>query len=92
VFELEALCPEWSEATSGGSLGVEEELLLVEPGSYRLAHGTAEQIVESGSWSAGGASTEVCDSSLELMSPVAGDAAEAVRALGALRAEAEQPL
>jgi carboxylate-amine ligase len=90
VFELEALCPEWSEATSGGSLGVEEELLLVEPGSYRLAHGTAEQIVESGSWSAGGASTEVCDSSLELMSPVAGDAAEAVRALGALRAEAEQ--
>jgi len=90
VFEREALCPEWSAATSGGSLGVEEELLLVEPGSYRLAHGTAERIVDSGSWSAGGASTEVCDSSLELMSPVAGDAAEAVRALGVLRAEAGQ--
>jgi glutamate---cysteine ligase / carboxylate-amine ligase len=90
VFEPEALCPEWSAATSDGSVGVEEELLLVEPASFRLAHGTAEQIVESGSWSVGGASTEVCDSSLELISPVAGDAAEAVRALSVLRAEARQ--
>jgi glutamate---cysteine ligase / carboxylate-amine ligase len=39
---------------------------------------------------AGEASTEVCDSSLELISPIAGDAAEAVRALGLLRAEARQ--
>jgi glutamate---cysteine ligase / carboxylate-amine ligase len=90
VFEIEALCPEWSAATSGGTVGVEEELLLVAPGSYRLAHGTAEQIVDSGCWSAGEASTEVCDSSLELISPIADDAAEAVRALAGLRARAQQ--
>src|SRR5215207_1647802 len=71
------MCPEGSMAASGGTVGVEEELLLVEPRSYRLAHGTAEHIVESGRWSAGDASTEVCDSSLELISPIAGDAAEA---------------
>jgi glutamate---cysteine ligase / carboxylate-amine ligase len=89
VFELQALCPEWA-ATASRGLGVEEELLLVEPGSHRLAHGTAEQVVEAGRWSAGDATTEICDSSLELISPVATDAGDAVRALGDLRAEARQ--
>jgi carboxylate-amine ligase len=87
--DLDALCPPWSPAP-GATVGIEEELLLVEPDYYGLAHGTAPGLVDSGAWSAGEASTEVCDSSLELISPVSRDAAEAVDALGALRAEAQR--
>jgi carboxylate-amine ligase len=70
------------------SVGIEEELLLVDPGDHRLAH-ESEQVLKAiraeGGWQA---DHEAYASQLELRSAPAGGPADAVRALAAARAAA----
>lgn len=68
------------------SLGVEEELLLVDRVSHALDHGAVEVMRRlTGAYADGGLHPEYYASLIELSSPICVDAAEAVTALGALR-------
>jgi carboxylate-amine ligase len=64
------------------ALGVEEELLLVDPRTFALDHRASELLPRLG----GAAKPDVYEAEIETASPVARDAAEAVAALGAVRA------
>jgi glutamate---cysteine ligase / carboxylate-amine ligase len=68
------------------SLGVEEELLLVDRVSHALDHGAVEVMRRLvGAQADGGLQPEYYASLIELSSPICADAAEAVTALGARR-------
>jgi carboxylate-amine ligase len=67
------------------SLGAEEELLLVERNTHRLAH-DAPAVVEAMGLPSNLAHTELYSSCLELATPVCSDAGEATEILGRLRA------
>lgn len=72
--------------TADFSLGVEEELLLVEPVTYRLEHSAPEVLDRmSVPGDAGGAHPEAYAGVVELSSPVCADATEAVEFLALLR-------
>jgi glutamate---cysteine ligase / carboxylate-amine ligase len=81
----------------GFTLGVEEELLLVDPDDYRLAHiGStilrnlgAEDPGASVRLESGTAKPDTYEAQLELASPVCGDAGRATRALADLRRAAQ---
>ena len=64
------------------ALGVEEELLLVDPGTLALDHRASELLPRLG----GAMKPDVYEAEVETASPVSRDAAEAVAALGAARA------
>ena len=64
------------------ALGVEEELLLVDPGTLALDHGMSELLPELGEI----VKPDVYEAAIETASPVSRDAAEAVAALAAVRA------
>jgi glutamate---cysteine ligase / carboxylate-amine ligase len=64
------------------ALGVEEELLLVDPGTLALDHGASEILPRLG----GAMKPDVYEAEVETASPVSRDAEEAVAALGAVRA------
>jgi carboxylate-amine ligase len=68
------------------SLGVEEELMLVDRVSYALDHGAVEVMRRlAGAQADGGLHPEYYAGLIELSSPISANAAEAVTALGALR-------
>jgi carboxylate-amine ligase len=71
-------------ASPGYSLGVEEELHLVDPDTHATLHAT-DAILSSGTWRAGEARGEICDGVIELVTPVCDRTADAVSALGGLR-------
>src|SRR3954453_16950246 len=68
-------------------LGVEEELLLVDPVVHDLDP-CCDRVLVRASFSAGHASGEFSQSVLELVTPICEDAGEAIRRLRALRADA----
>src|SRR4051794_4679587 len=68
-------------------LGVEEELLLVDPVVHDLDP-CCDRVLARASFSAGHASGEFSQSVLELVTPICEDADEAIRRLRALRADA----
>jgi carboxylate-amine ligase len=63
------------------ALGVEEELLLVDPGTLALDHRASEFLPRVGE----AAKPDVYEATVETASPVSRDAAEATAALGAVR-------
>ena len=63
------------------ALGVEEELLLVDPETLALDHRASEILPQLG----GAMKPDVYEAEVETASPVSRDAAEAVAALGAVR-------
>ena len=65
------------------ALGVEEELLLVEPGSFALAHRASEVMARLGDW----VKPDVYEAEIETDSPISPDAPRAAAALDARRAE-----
>ena len=65
------------------ALGVEEELLLVDPVTHALAHSSTELIARVGE----GAKHDLYEAQIELVSPPAADAASAVARLRELRAK-----
>jgi glutamate---cysteine ligase / carboxylate-amine ligase len=69
------------------TLGVEEELHLVAPGSLQPEPAT-DALLEQGDWRAGRATGEISDGVIELITPVSTRASEAVATLRELRAEA----
>ncbi len=69
------------------TLGIEEELLLVDPGDLQLAH-VAEEILGAVELPESLAAHEAFASEIELRTPVCRDAGEAARALDAARAAA----
>jgi carboxylate-amine ligase len=79
--------PAWGPSLGGHApfrLGVEEELLLVEPGTFRPVADTDACIadIEPGPGKVLG---EICEGVVELVTPVVGDAHEAIAHLAALR-------
>ena len=64
------------------ALGVEEELLLVDPATLALDHRASELLPRLGEI----AKPDVYEAEVETASPISRDAAEAVAALGAVRA------
>jgi glutamate---cysteine ligase / carboxylate-amine ligase len=71
------------------AIGVEEELILVDPGSRALSHAGAEVLARMGAADAradGFAHPDTYSALIELASPVAHDAGEGIAALSALRA------
>jgi len=66
------------------ALGMEEELLLVDPGTLRLAH-VASRVVPATQAPPARVSYDVYEALVELSTPVVGDASEGARALVALR-------
>jgi glutamate---cysteine ligase / carboxylate-amine ligase len=69
------------------AIGVEEELILVDPGSRALSHAGVEVLARMGDAGADGfAHPDTYSALIELASPVARDAGEGVAALAALRA------
>jgi carboxylate-amine ligase len=68
------------------ALGVEEELLLVDPGSHELAP-VASRLVPRLESQAGTLMPDVYEALVEAASPISRDAIEGTRALAALRAE-----
>jgi carboxylate-amine ligase len=73
--------------SDGFTLGVEEELLLVSPGSLRPA-GEADAVLAALASEAGSFAGEVNDGVIELRTPVCGSAREATDTLRRLRAQA----
>jgi glutamate---cysteine ligase / carboxylate-amine ligase len=71
------------------TIGVEEELLLVEPGGARLADASSAVIERMGA-ARDEARHDIYEAQLELSSPVSRTAGEATEALGALRRRAEE--
>src|SRR3954447_4901352 len=71
------------------AVGVEEELLLVEPMSGELSD-AGPDVLRRGHWSPGRAVPEICRSVIEFVTPVCGDAAEAAAVLSRLRCQARE--
>jgi carboxylate-amine ligase len=71
---------------SAFTLGVEEELLMVTPGSLRLRTG-ADAVLAAVTPDVGSIAGEVNDGVLELVTPVCGTVGETVEILGGLRGE-----
>jgi carboxylate-amine ligase len=72
-------------------LGVEEELMLVDPETHELAHATDEVLRRAPRSGRGAVVGEICDGVVELLTPVCATAAEAVATLAALRRRAVRP-
>jgi carboxylate-amine ligase len=71
------------------AIGVEEELILVDPRSRALSHAGVDVLARMGNtdaWAEGFAHPDTYSALIELASPVARDAAEGIAALSALRA------
>jgi carboxylate-amine ligase len=73
---------------SGGdfTVGIEEELLLVDPGSYALSHSSSAVLAQLG-LDARAARHDIYEAQIELSSPPSADVGGAVSALAALRAK-----
>jgi carboxylate-amine ligase len=69
------------------AVGAEEELLLVDALSGDLSDAGPE-VLERGHWSLGRAVPEICQSVIEFVTPVCGEAAEAAAVLSTLRCQA----
>jgi carboxylate-amine ligase len=68
------------------TVGVEEELFLVDPTTHETARVTDAVLARLPRFTRGRVLGEICDGVVELVTPVCRDAAEATRHLGALRA------
>jgi carboxylate-amine ligase len=68
------------------TVGVEEELFLVDPATHRIVHATDAVLGGLPRWARGHARGELCDGVVELVTPICRDAAEVAERLGALRA------
>ena len=77
----------FSAANDPYKVGVEDEVLLVDPVMFELEHESG-RIVRDGTFARGRASAEFEACVLELITPVCSDAAEAAETIGALRADA----
>jgi glutamate---cysteine ligase / carboxylate-amine ligase len=71
------------------TIGIEEELLVVEPGSHELAHRSEELLAEMG-LDERSARHDLYEAQIELSSPICRDADEAIRSLAALRTAVRQ--
>jgi glutamate---cysteine ligase / carboxylate-amine ligase len=73
-------------SSSPFTVGVEEELFLVDPATHEIARVTDAVLARLPRFTRGQVLGEMCDGVVELVTPICRDAAEAARHLGALRA------
>jgi carboxylate-amine ligase len=71
-------------STADFTIGVEEELLVVDPSSHELAHASGELLAAMG-LDERSARHDLYEAQIELSSPVCGNAAEAISSLAGLR-------
>ena len=81
--------PEWArwQPSEPYSIGVEEEVMILDPSDWTLAHETEEVFEELPAWLASHAGAETHAAVIELTTDPHDDMAEAERELSALRAD-----